>query len=471
MLSWTGKQTSSNFGSNMNVWIVTTGNSDVQLKTVEHWNDWDRDIKRSLYGLKFEPTRSQNDEGVPYRLPARVLGIAYDRLSEEVQPHLTLPLLENFVEKLKETETHLDQIVVLLTDQSEIFEEERQEKRCPFWQDTCELYPILERYFCQQFPEAEVMPLLLKPNEQDQGLDDWDAVLALVRGTFDCLDIEPTMVYVSHQAGTPAISSAVQFASLAKFGDRVKFLVSNEYRPEQTRAIESSRYLSAIRLQEAKALLDRYDYSGVKELYGVYLSSEANALLNAAIQWNFAKFDQFADALKQHPNQHLKRLAEDRTQSGNWWWTAYEAAWLAVVRLEQGNAVEAMFHSFRAFEGLAIEYIKGGYGRKVFKQLKHRKQAQWNNHPYLSELVDLVETEHTMRNDVLDRRNNLFHRLCGLTNQDLYDAWKANEENWQSRLLGCLDFISEQEKFKSLEEASLMVVVHQNIAELLDRFE
>jgi hypothetical protein len=72
----------------------------------------------------------------------------------------------------------------------------------------------------------------------------------LVQQAFSSIEIDKnTTVYVSHQAGTPAISSAVQFVSLARFGKQVKFLVSNEYNPSLTKVIDASQYLKGIQVQ------------------------------------------------------------------------------------------------------------------------------------------------------------------------------------------------------------------------------
>jgi hypothetical protein len=59
-----------------NVWIVTTGSSDVQLHSDEAWSDWFYEIKNSIYRLEFEPSRSINEDLQHYRIPARVLGTA-----------------------------------------------------------------------------------------------------------------------------------------------------------------------------------------------------------------------------------------------------------------------------------------------------------------------------------------------------------------------------------------------------------
>lgn len=106
--------------------------------------------------------------------------------------------------------------------------------------------------------------MFLSP-EGESGLDDWNHVLDIVRIELGRLPIEPDAAYVSHQAGTPAISSAVQFASLAKFRNNVQFIVSNEY-SQKVRTIPRSTYLRGIQCQEAKALLNNFDYPGIEQL-------------------------------------------------------------------------------------------------------------------------------------------------------------------------------------------------------------
>ena len=390
----------------MNIWIVTIGSSDVQLdsnkinrekgrtekqRSDKVWHYWYGDkIKANCYDIAFEPKRVYKEPDEPYRIEPRILGTVYESSSSEVRDeiwnYLTFPLLDNFTKELKTSP--LDAIAVLITDQSEIFPSDntRGKPKCAYWQDTCTLKLILERYFKGnkgKFPDAKCLWIPLSPASGDKGLDDWNYVLDLVRHKLrDKLDSEEIQVqpnetvYVSHQAGTPAISSAVQFVTLAQFEERVQFLVSNEQDSQFTRFIESSSYLRGIQLEKAKKLLERHDYSGMKDLLAPYLKPEIENLLDAAIQWNFAKFEDFKEKLLQHSDGKFVQEVQERTQKENWWWTAYEAAYLAVVRLKQGNTVEAMFHSFRALEGLAIKYAKNQgenlYSRKVFNYLKQQ---------------------------------------------------------------------------------------------------
>ena len=508
----------------MNVWIVTIGNSDVQLKhNYEESNEWSNrsknpEIRSKLrpHGVNdFKPSRPQNwSEGDPFTVPARVMGIVYGQnLDDEVFKDLHFPLLDKFTEYLQSTKRP-DKIIVILTDQEKVFDNNNRNKKSPYWQDTCTLQPILEKYFEKKYPQLKtnehICYLRLTPKAHEKGLDDWDYCLKLVDNRFEqeivCLPEtkKPANIFVSHQAGTPAISSAVQFTSLAKFEKQVKFLVSNEYSQEKALPIPSSNYLQGIKLQEAKELLGRYDYSGVEKILNElwenkeeslnFQEQKIKELLAIATKWNNANFDEFEkDIITINDN------AKKRTQE--WWWTGYEAGYLAVIRFEQDNYVEALFHSFRALEGLTIKWAEFKYKKHLYKdskgtyyfkgsittELKHFHKQDFHEKKrvglYGKALYDLLKESHdelrqnpenfdiSVWEDVADRRNNLFHNLLGLEKDEVFKAWNTNsKKKWQQRVLRCLNFITKQE-FTSLQEASLMSSVHKELETAINNYE
>lgn len=522
----------------MNIWMVTIGSSDVQLdsdtrsrekgrnekqRSNKVWSYWYEDTKPDCYDIAFEPKQPYKDLDESYRIEARVLGSVYQSSSPEIQDeiwqYLTFPLLDSFVEKLRHSSP--DAIAVLLTDQSKIFQDDnkRRKPKCPYWQDTCKLEPILKRYFQDKFPQAKYEPIFLSPTSSDKGLDDWNYVLDLVRKQLDSLKFdgeeikneEIKTVYVSHQAGTPAISSAVQFASLARFRNNVEFLVSNEY-DRKTETIPKSSYLRAIQIQEATALLKRHDYAGVRDILGLTKTTPSNPeekrikhLLDAGEQWNCAEFQKF------------KKIVNDRNllpqASFPWWRLGFESAYLAWVRSEQDSFVDAMFHSFRAVEGSAglwaektyqnhirrdpkkglqlnfsicnsINNMKswfekgktgkykqeiGLYGKCLFSLLRETN-ALWQSNRYIALFYKPLDQDYQGK-DIFQERNNLFHRLEGLQKQELFDAWEAaNQDEWIKIVLGCLNFIAEKDipnKLESLEEASLMSQVHEELTKAI----
>ncbi|MBD2692128.1 hypothetical protein [Anabaena catenula] len=223
----------------MKTWIVTTGNSDIQLKNNKNWEpfycellekgnteiSYERDIFISVEKDKVTKL---------YPAPSRVLGIVYEDKINNYVSDLEFPLLDTYCQYFKK-KTKLDRIIVLLSDQQRIFQNQQRDKDyCPYWQDTCTLKPILTWYFQDKFkdiltsqfdPERDF--LYLQP-DSGKGLDHWNETLLLVKNVFNEININNPEIYVSHQAGTPAISSAVQFVSLNKF-EKVKFVLSNQY--------------------------------------------------------------------------------------------------------------------------------------------------------------------------------------------------------------------------------------------------
>ncbi|QLE56388.1 hypothetical protein [Nostoc sp. TCL26-01] len=493
----------------MNIWIVTTGNSDVQLKhdflakDKARWNNLYRTGSQALRtNHVFQPVKKDDDMNLT--VPARVMGvICGNQLNDDIYGDLYFPLLDAFSKKLQ-GQNQPDRIIVILTNQEAAYK--NPDKKSPYWKDTCTLKPILNKYFQINFPKIkEVEYLELKPTSKDEGLDNWDQALKLVQQELSTLEFKPLdNIYVSHQAGTPAISSAIQFVSLAKFGKRVKLLVSNEYEPENTRLITSSNYLRGIQLQEAKVLLERFDYSGVESLLKPYWLDSASPqekklreLLKIAIQWNFANFDEFAKGLGEAAQERLK----------TWWWTGYEAAYLAVVRLEQGNTVEALFHSFRAVEGLIckwaeyeyknhIQYKPDGspdikssisrdlpnYLNRLYPNMQDKLRNQGKIGLYSESLYQLLQTakpecqNHTHIMSVVwgkarDNRNPLFHRLLGLQEQEVFEAWDTNnKDTWKNQVLKCLNFVANQ-TFTSLQKTSLMYQLHQDLKQALIDYE
>jgi len=366
----------------MSIWILTIGSSDVQLdsdsvsqqkeRTAEKYSDkvwryWYDDLQYEHKLPSSEaPTRSGKDKSDTYRILPRVLGRVYnlspESIQQEILSYLTFPLLDSFTQAMKDY-PHLHTIVVLLTDQSNIMANDK-DKDSPYWKDTCELEPILRHYFREKFPNTDVEVVILSPISAEKGLDNWDAVFDLVSQHFKTLSLpqaQSDTVFVSHQAGTPALSAAVQFCSLAKFTDRVRFLVSNEYNPENTGFVESSSYLKGIKKEQAKKLLENYDYAGVNQLVHNYLTENDRVLMRAALEWNVAQFHSFLTLLENNPQ--FTAEVQTRKRPENWWWIAYEEVYLAVIRHRQGNMVEAFFHSFRAFEGIFASWSRSHFDR------------------------------------------------------------------------------------------------------------
>lgn len=258
----------------MATWILTIGDSDVQLTTDENWTDlYDQVADNSPLEIceDLKPAPTQDKTTNLYPIPARALGLVYHpEVLEQYWQDLAFPLLDTFRQKFANGLATPTRIIILLTDQNKIFNHnQKQESDCPFWQDTITLQPILQRYLQQYFTaEPEFYSISVSPNpngESPGGIDNWEEMVKQVDAVLKEAQSNQNpplnqLAYVSHQASTPAISSAVQFLALSQF-ERVKFLVSNrfygqDYQIQSTPAlIESSRYWRGLQLQKAQRLI------------------------------------------------------------------------------------------------------------------------------------------------------------------------------------------------------------------------
>lgn len=263
----------------MTLWIVTTGNTDVQLK---HDNSWD-----DLYGQveeipEFQECRKfsevapdSNSKNKKFLVPSRVLGLVYGpHAKERYETDLEFPLLSITIPKLRAeiaNDTQKLRVVVLLTDQTEIFLGHIYKSDCPFWKDTCTLKPILKWYFNK---ELGVTPefLEIKLGKDNSGIDHWNDMLTLVTKKLSELKCDRAeKVYISHQAGTPAISSAVQFATISQF-NKVSFLVSNQFSSDgysivaKAQVIPISTYWRALQIEKAKQLIEKGEPGAALEI-------------------------------------------------------------------------------------------------------------------------------------------------------------------------------------------------------------
>ncbi len=470
----------------MNLWIVTIGSSDVQLgsEARKKWDYWCNDDIKTDYSFPSKSWNLHPAENGYYQVDPRILGIVYranEISQDEIFSSLRFPLLDNFCQLWKDEPDQLPEaITVLLTDQTDIFPEYSR-RQDPYWKDTCELRPILEKYFQSKFPGVPCNPVYLRPTDPRKGLDNWNEVLGLVRDQLrgltardQTVGVQPDdIVYVSHQAGTPALSSAVQFISLGLFDHQVKFLISYVDKQESPyEVLKSSSYLVELEKQKAKELLDRHDYAGVRDLVAAYLDKNDKILLEAATLWNKARFEDFGKRLSKHPDFGNQRC----NQAENSWWTAYETAYLGFVRLRQDNTVEAMFHTYRAFESLVTRDIGGKtHGWEAFQLFYVKHQDRWKNNKYIKSLFNFDQTSARRRKSLVDRRNELFHNTGGFGERDLFEAWNSTENDWESHVLECLNFVSGKKfKFGSFDQPvsgheppSLMLIVHQKLKESL----
>lgn len=407
---------------------------------------------------------------------------------------------------LQDTKDNLSKVYLMATDQNELVKE--REKDTLYSADVIKQW-IESNY---QIPTQVILqgPEGYNPSNFEQMFSWWKQVWRQIANEI----AEDTPILLCLKGGVGQSSEASRVTALSRFAEDSLFYdfkqdisrnsqgLPSEYFPP----FKGTNYLWDRRQKEALGLLRQYDYEAVQRIIKDYYKNanpdtdsgqlllRIKLLIEVAIQWNFSEFDIFS-----------RNLGEQaRVRSRQWWWKGYEAAYLAVIRFEQGNTVEALFHSFRAVEGLIAEWAEhyyhndiekyrnsphlkrticakfpqylnnlpegmqrrfenegrlGLYSTSLYELLKQAK-PKWPSHPHIKFVWEVVAKI----------RNEQFHRLRGLDKKDLFEAWETpNRNGWEERVLSCLNFVSEQ-KFTSLKEASLMSIVHEELKEAISSY-
>ena len=438
----------------MTTWIITTGNSDIQLNTDANWMRGQKFFttareKEPLChcqgtGQDFiEPKKEKNTNFFP--VAARVLGLVY-KDHEHCYSDLVFPLLDVLIQAFQDQEFP-DRVYIILTDQEELFKtSDIKNSPCPFWQDTCTLKPLFEWYF-QTKLKLKPDFITLQPSVNNRGLDHWDQVLTLVTEELTKIQ-QDDVFYISHQASTPAISSAVQFFSIGYFSN-VNFLILNRYYEENEiktspEIIPSSSYWKQLQIQKAKKLItDGFPGSALALLKEVgYNNSEKIKELESYIDLFNMKTIDTGDEFE--PTQAIKRVRktldlieyflkqENYLQAIILLSAAQETFLKASISLYLQKHIPGGFKEWNE-KGLSLN-LKETNVEQVIKQLQlsnqrnYKFQSPHELFPLLKEFTKTVDNDYWQlliwssirdREHEFDRRNQLMHNLRGVKKEEV----------------------------------------------------
>ncbi|WP_430014567.1 hypothetical protein ACQY1Y_11015 [Microcystis ichthyoblabe FBCC-A1114] len=442
----------------MTTWIITTGNSDIQLNTDANWMRGQKFFttareKEPLChcqgtGQDFiEPKKEKNTNFFP--VAARVLGLVY-KDHEHCYSDLVFPLLDVLIQAFQDQEFP-DRVYIILTDQEKLFKtSDIKNSPCPFWQDTCTLKPLFEWYFQTKLklkPDFITLQPSDKDKDKDKGLDHWDQVLTLVTEELTKIQ-QDDVFYISHQASTPAISSAVQFFSIGYFSN-VNFLILNRYYEENEiktspEIIPSSSYWKQLQIQKAKKLItDGFPGSALALLKEVgYDNSEKIKELESYIDLFNMKTIDTGDEFE--PTQAIKRVRktldlieyflkqENYLQAIILLSAAQETFLKASISLYLQKHIPGGFKEWNE-KGLSLN-LKETKIQEVIKQLQlsnqrnYKFQSPHELFPLLKEFTKigddndwelLIWSSKRDREHEFDRRNQLMHNLRGVKKEEV----------------------------------------------------
>jgi hypothetical protein len=404
---------------------------------------------------------------------------------------------------LLEHGTEVEKVYLIATDQKpEVREREK---------DTLNSAELIKQWIIHKFDHiAENDIEIISLGEDGTNPSNFEEMFQWWRRTWrNKIKVAPTQpVWVCLKGGVGQASEASRISGLSLFSDRILFFEFSQNSKANRIGIPSdytgpfpgTNYLWDRTQQQVLKLLHRYDYAEAADLLQPYLRKEKSKfgalpnLLKAGSDWNQGQFNNFHKLAK-------SSMSIPSQSTNNFWWMAYEQAYLAVVRLEQQNTTEALFHSFRAVEGLVSAFVRshyqayikssnyidgtnlpshlcewfdksksqkhgnvGLYGKPLFSLLRLSFPADaWNKNTDIQEFV----------NRTVDERNSVFHGLGGLQEQELYQAWGTDvktKEQWEKRILSCLNFVSGQ-SFRSLADGSIFSKLHSSVVTKLENME
>jgi len=314
-------------------------------------------------------------------------------------------------------------------------------------------------------------------------------------------------VWVCLKGGVGQTSEAARISGLSLYGERIQFFefkqnsVANRSGicSDYTGPFLGTNYLWDRTRQQALNLLKRYDYAAVLKLLQPYHQQDTSGwsttpgLLEAGSAWNQGEFKTFFNRAK----SLLSR--EQQQQGASFWWQAYEEAYLATIRLQQNNTTEAMFHSFRAVEGLLYIWAKETFPQAVsnlpnkfpilsksiihkyptlqqeFTQSDEIELNLWKMQRLVEASIPKISYEKDFEifwKKAKTERNKLFHRIGGLTEKQVFQAWGDDindRKAWETRILNCLNLVTGK-SFKSLARASLFASLHQRVEQAIENY-
>ncbi|REJ53461.1 MAG: hypothetical protein DWQ56_21675 [Microcystis aeruginosa DA14] len=444
----------------MTTWIITTGNSDIQLNTDANWTRGKGLFKKAKNneplcncqgeGADFANLKRENDTK-RFPVAARVLGLVYQD-HEHCYSDLVFPLLDVLIQAFQDQEFP-DRVYIILTDQEELFKtSDIKNSPCPFWQDTCTLKPLFEWYFQTKLklkPDFITLQPSDKDKDKDKGLDHWDQVLTLVTEELTKIQ-QDDVFYISHQASTPAISSAVQFFSIGYFSN-VKFLIVNRYYEENNiktspEIIPSSSYWKQLQIQKAKKLItDGFPGSALALLKEVgYNNSEKEKIKELERYIDLFNIKTIDTGDEFDPTQAIKRVREtldlieyflkqeNYLQAIILLSAAQETFLKASISLYLQKHIPGGFKEWNE-KGLSLN-LKETKIQEVIKQLQSSNQRNYKFQsphelfPLLKEFTKTVDNDYWQlliwssirdREHEFDRRNQLMHNLRGVKKEEV----------------------------------------------------
>lgn len=468
--------------------VITVGTRDLAFRLEdENWLNIGNDRSSDLDSIS-QQVQVQADLGInekSFRAITEYIDSNWEIYKDRVIPIITGALLEK-------RKSDIEKVYIVGTDQEK--DVSYREK------DTIFAAQILGKFIENKY---KIPTSISSQGKQGQNPANFEQMFAWWKNFWSHISPEVdeyTNIILCLKGGVNQSSEAARISVLSRFGESASFydFIENEAKnqtgmpSEYTIPFKGTNYLWDRKQKEILSLLDRWDFNGAYELFKPYLKDNCNPqnlriekALELGIIWNRADFQGFANKIDN----------EFKNQTKYFWWSPYEAAYLGIVRFYQGNTIEAFFHTFRAVEGLTIQWARNRYKSPYcterypnsysltiaacnsFAELGNLRSEFDNGYLdfYGRKLDLLVGANYAKLNSIFfpdwqvfstitrNWRNRTFHQILKLEEKQLFEAWKTtSSREWQKRVIRCLNYLSDQ-TFTCLEKVSLITKVKDGL--------
>lgn len=476
--------------------VATIGTRDLmfQVANGDWYNIGDDRMKGDILGEQLEVVSDLYlAEKSSFRDITQYLWENIEYYCDRVKPVILGQLLEDKI-------NDLEKVYLVVTDQKEIVKEREK--------DT--LYSgELIKYWLNKL-NSDLIVNILYIGRNDENPSNFEEMFRWWQKVWkESIKPEPNQsILLCLKGGVGQASEASRVSGLSAYGNNIQFFeFTATYNNQQgipsnyTGPLPGTNYLWDRTQKQALKLLERYDYAEALEILKPYSTTHNTQewndfckLVEAGVKWNQGQFEEFFNLA------YFRLDSQQREQHQQYWWMAYEQAYTAVIRLKQKNTSEAMLHSFRAVEGLIYECLKHEFKDYMVNSnytYSSLKSSVLNKHPALKDFfvnndnpVSEIKLDSRTQQRLIEKyisltspqtnykdlkawgseasrilRNQLSHKLGGISEKELFSAWGNNihnQQDWEKIILNCLNLITEQ-RFQSLKQASLFASIHQRV--------
>jgi len=321
-----------------NALIITLGTRDVQI---------DLNVLKEKFPEKYSEIVNERNN----TLLARKAGEHIHKHFQELQKHLSFPIIQPTLEYLEGNAEHIDFILLIATDQEK-----------PHQNDTCFYAEIIKLYFAKKYTSfiKKVGIFKVEKNEVTYLDKMYSLFNQIIPSNKHFKELsEHENIYLHLVGGIDAVNNAIRFNAVQFFGTKIKAELHVNEETKTAILVHSVRnFLQQNDINTAQKMIQNYFYEGIPSLNFIPEDIKNFSLyVQHRLMFDFKKAKRFLSDVQQSSvrDVHLKYMnsfkEEDKTLF------LKELFWNAHLKYTQKNYVDFLLRFFRLAEEFLIQEV------------------------------------------------------------------------------------------------------------------